>query len=306
VTATYTFTSGNSVKIYVNGSLAEEIAGQASGNPDPNELDEPLVFGGMDYEGDAHLESEFEGAMDEVRISKIARDLCWIETEYNNQDNSGPFYIVGDEESAAGAAVLTQQHFRWRNDEGTELEFADWWNTNYPYRRKVTFGTSHSTLLSGYTVSASMDTQSATTNVALASGDDVRVVWQEDGESPVELDRIGDTWDNAATTIQFRLQSEISADADEDADGSYYIYYGYASAGSPPADEEDVYYFFDDFNRADSATVDNGWTETESSPSITKIASNRLDFDSQDAQLWFPQIQHALTGTIDSGILKWT
>ncbi|MHC4676908.1 MAG: right-handed parallel beta-helix repeat-containing protein [Planctomycetota bacterium] len=154
---------------------------------------------------------------------------------------------------------LDQIHYRWRNDDGAETP--DWWDTNYPYRMKVTFGTSHSILPAGFTTSVTMDTRPTATNVALTSGDDVRVVWQPISGPDVELDRIGDTWNNASTTIEFRLQSDIPADADEDTDGSYYIYYGFASAGTPPSDEMNVYYFADFFTRSDSTTVGNGWTE---------------------------------------------
>jgi hypothetical protein len=79
--------------------------------------------------------------------------------------------------TADAAGGLTQIHYRWRNDDGGEAATAGWWNTNYGYRKKVTFGTSHSLLPLGYTVSVSMDTRVyPTTNVRLASGNDVRVV----------------------------------------------------------------------------------------------------------------------------------
>lgn len=140
-----------------------------------------------------------------------------------------------------------------------------WWDAGYGYRKKITFGTSHSALASGYTATVSADTRSSA-HVALVSGNDVRVVWQPLVGNPVELDRIGGTWNNAATSIDFRLQSAISANLNEDVDGSYYLYYGNASAGTPPTNEMGVYYFADFFNRSDSSTVGNGWTEWNTTP----------------------------------------
>ncbi len=166
---------------------------------------------------------------------------------------------------------------------------ADWWNTNYPYRQKITFGTNHSTLPVGYTATFDMDTRPANTNVSLTSGNDVRIVWQPDVGADIELDRIGDTWNNAATSIDFRLQSEIGANLSEDLDGSYYVYYGYGSAGTPPTDETDVYYFADFFNRADSGTVGNGWTEWQNGGTV-QLVSGVLDEETDT------------TGPPDSGV----
>jgi len=39
-----------------------------------------------------------DGIIDEVRISNVARDVCWIETEYSNQGNPAAFHTIGDEE----------------------------------------------------------------------------------------------------------------------------------------------------------------------------------------------------------------
>jgi hypothetical protein len=346
-----------------------------------------------------------DGTLDELRISKVARDACWIETEYSNQNdpstfiNIGPEVVIGpsvavsgtitssttendivsgsktivitltgdtwvpagaefdaqrqniidglnsaqseangwnnevrDKQSASGVvrtsdtlvtvtldaqaaydisanetitvtvpasalvtstsplvasptfdvsyfapSPLTLTHYRWRNDDRGESVSAGWWNVSYLYRKKITCGTSHSLLPLGYTVTVPMDTRPANTNVELTSGNDVRVVWQPTAGGAVELARIGDTWNSAATNIDFRLQSEIGANLDEDPDGSYYVYYGNAAAGTPPTNEMNVYYFADFFNRANSSTVGNGWTEwNDSIASDMYIQSNAL------------------------------
>jgi len=42
--------------------------------------------------------SLFNGTIDEVRVSNTGRSAGWIETSYNNQNNPGSFYTVGNEE----------------------------------------------------------------------------------------------------------------------------------------------------------------------------------------------------------------
>jgi hypothetical protein len=262
-----TWESGGQRTVYLNGN--QNGTGTFAGPIVPD--DRALQIGGWSS-GD-----QIDGRLDELRISNIARDLCWIQTEFNNQDSPSDFYAVGTEEDLrTGTAALTQIHYRWRNDNGAEAASADWWDSSYGFRKKVTFGTSHSLLPLGYTVTATMDTRPANTNVELTSGNDVRVVWQPSTGSAVELDRIGSAWNNAATNIEFRLQSEISANLDEDVDGSYYIYYGNASAGTPPSNEMNVYYFADFFNRANSTDVGNGWTEWNNGGGNVSIASNAL------------------------------
>ena len=151
---------------------------------------------------------------------------------------------------------------------------SNWWDANYLHRKKVSFGTNHSSLPLYYTAAFAMDTRPSVTNVALTSGNDVRVVWQPTSGSPIELDRLGDTWDNVSTTIRFRLQSAIVANANTDTDGDYYVYYGNATAGTPPTNEMNVYYFADFFNRTNSSTIGNGWTEWNTGGGNVSIASN--------------------------------
>jgi len=41
----------------------------------------------------------FQGLIDEIRVSNIARSASWIATEYNNQNNPESFYTIGEEEA---------------------------------------------------------------------------------------------------------------------------------------------------------------------------------------------------------------
>jgi hypothetical protein len=386
----------SALSVYVNGSQ-QGTPTNLSTDIDTNDM--PLSIGRSGFDS-----NYYTGRIDEVRVSSVARDTCWIETEYSNQNDPsnfigvGPEVVIGptaavsgtvtssttesdivsggktivitltndtwvpagaefdaqrqniidglnsaqsetngwnnevrDKQSVSGVvrtsntevtitldaqaaydisadetititvpasalvtstsplvasptfdvsyfapSPLTLTHYRWRNDDGGESASAGWWNVSYPYRMKVTFGTSHSLLPLGYTVTVPMDTRPANTNVELTSGNDVRVVWQPTAGGAVELARIGNTWNSATTNIDFRLQSDIGANLDEDADGSYYIYYGNAAAGTPPTNEMNVYYFADFFNRANSSTVGNGWTEWNDGTSNMYIQGNAL------------------------------
>ncbi|MCB1317583.1 MAG: hypothetical protein KDK27_16580 [Leptospiraceae bacterium] len=164
--------------------------------------------------------------------------------EYNAQESYLALLLLGNTGGGDGTTSSTP-----------------WATSQYTYRRRITFGTAHSLLRAGYTATISLDTRTAATNVALASGNDVRIFWQPTVGSAVELDRIGTTWNNSATSIDFRLQSDITANLNAAGDGEYYVYYGNASAGTPSTNEMNVYYFADFFNRADSSSIGNGWTE---------------------------------------------
>jgi hypothetical protein len=42
----------------------------------------------------------FDGLLDELRVSNTARSADWIATEYNNQSNPSAFLSVGTQQSA--------------------------------------------------------------------------------------------------------------------------------------------------------------------------------------------------------------
>lgn len=164
----------------------------------------------------------------------------------------------------------------WGNGNGIRVRGPTAWaSAASTHRRRVTFGTAHSLLPTGFTAAFALDTRVASTNVALASGDDVRVFWQPVGGAPLQLDRIGSAFDSAATTIEFRLQSDVPANLDEDNDGSYFVYYGDPLAGAPPREPMRTYWFGDSFDRPNSTAVGNGWTEWNDAGDI-EVLGGRL------------------------------
>jgi type II secretory pathway pseudopilin PulG len=98
-TITYDHTA---LRVYVNDS-AEGTPTNLNTDIDTNDM--PLSVARSGFSADY-----FTGRIDEVRVSSIARDACWIGTEYNNQSDPGDigydgFYSVGTEESTPSTAV---------------------------------------------------------------------------------------------------------------------------------------------------------------------------------------------------------
>ncbi len=154
----------------------------------------------------------------------------------------------------------------------SEAWYFTWWNSSsYAYRKKITVSAESESVPSGYSVSVTFDHAALVNAVpspkSLASGDDIRIVhWN--GSTWTELDRVLDplsAWNNASTKIWFSLVDPIAASG---SDGSYYLYYGNASASGPPDDWENVFVVGDDF---DDGTLTTGMTaSTAGTASITE------------------------------------
>ncbi len=180
------------------------------------------------------------------------------------------------------------------------LENSDWWNSAWLKRQQLVV-TAGDAVTAGYSVRAYITGSYAAAiyNDCLASGNDLRVVYRAIGGTWTDLDRDLVTFSAAAIDVWFPLQAGIAGGG---MASSYYLYYDNPAAGAPLADKANVYLFYDDFNRADSNTVGNGWVEsfnglargTEDAPGDCQIKSNQLQL-----------IEHAIVsqGGIGSGIL---
>jgi PKD repeat protein len=82
---------GYTTRLYVDGI---EEANSTTLNGTIHKSIENLIIG--NYE---ESDKNFNGIIDEVRISNTMRDNAWIKTGYNNQFDPNTFYSVGDEES---------------------------------------------------------------------------------------------------------------------------------------------------------------------------------------------------------------
>ena len=132
-------------------------------------------------------------------------------------------------------------------------EGLDWWNPNYNHRRQVGIvNNAPSSLRSHYSVNITMDTAFlVSAGKVLSNGSDLRVVYWSSGNW-IELDREVKDMNSASTQIWFETQSAIAASG---SDSNYFLYYGNPSAETPPANQNGVYLWFDDFNRADNPDI---------------------------------------------------
>ena len=81
--------SGQQPIFYVNGAAVTATTSTVRASIYDNSL-EPLYIG-RSYVGGRF----FDGVIDEVRISNVARSAQWIQTCYNNQMNPSSFYTIG-------------------------------------------------------------------------------------------------------------------------------------------------------------------------------------------------------------------
>jgi uncharacterized repeat protein (TIGR01451 family) len=135
----------------------------------------------------------------------------------------------------------------------------EWWNTDYKFREKITIRAGSSAVPAGYSVCFRVDHYGlVSAGASLASGDDIRIVYWN-GSSWEELDRVNEgAWNALVLDAQlwFKTKAEIPANGTDD---NYYMYYGNSSAGSPPANPENVYLFYEDFEDIAVGTFPAGW-----------------------------------------------
>jgi len=92
VALTRSGTGGSGVKGYMDNNAA--VTGSCSGSVDLNGND--YAIGALNTSDS--LSNYFNGIIDEVRFSSVARDACWIGTTYNSMNSPGTFITEGAEE----------------------------------------------------------------------------------------------------------------------------------------------------------------------------------------------------------------
>ncbi len=137
-----------------------------------------------------------------------------------------------------------------------------WADASYGLRQRidVTAGTVDSP--TGYTTSVVVDHASLVAGqLSLASGDDLRL-FRYDGTTWTELDRVLDPasgWNSATTRLWFRTQEEILAGSSV----SYWLYFAKPTAGTPPADPDNVWLLREGFESGLGSFTDRtdgtGW-----------------------------------------------
>lgn len=138
---------------------------------------------------------------------------------------------------------------------------AAWWNTDWNYKQDFTVNTSVNTWNASVLLNITFDSNMQ------ADFDDLRFIVNDSIEIPFYIDNVvastyADVWISAANTSEF-------------GGNNYSVYYGNASATDDSNLTAKFRHFIDDFDRADSETVGNGWNE-EQTPANLDIASELL------------------------------
>ncbi len=167
--------NGSFAIVYRNGIKIRESP--ISGTPDW--ANRPLTLG-SNY-GGTEL---FSGALDEIRVSNIARSSAWIQASYNNQKDTTTFYIIKTEETIPKGIIIhassppdkstnvspsvTELSFNLTNYQGNLMNYAVMTNPNIGSGNGESVGNGrYSILVSGiqyfktytWTISATNGTQ---------------------------------------------------------------------------------------------------------------------------------------------------
>jgi len=94
VVATY---NGSYMSVYIDGVQDPNTLAKTN-NIEPSSSEKDFWIGHGDQPKDKIWSGEYEGQIDEVRISTFALSADWIATEYANQNDPSSFYSVGDEQ----------------------------------------------------------------------------------------------------------------------------------------------------------------------------------------------------------------
>jgi peptidoglycan/xylan/chitin deacetylase (PgdA/CDA1 family) len=143
-------------------------------------------------------------------------------------------------------------------------DVAPWWASAWTYRAGIAITNTSTTdsLRVGYSVHTVIDTSGLITLGRLkADCTDLRVV-SFNGFSNSELDRVVENCNSAQTDLWFALPRPLAPGA---RDEGYFVYYGNAVAGAPPADASRVFIFYEDWeNGTDHWTGAAGMDATNS------------------------------------------
>ena len=92
--------SDNQLRVYLNGNQLNSTTLNGTTLYTSPPVSEPTIGnipgGGRDY----------NGQLQEARVSKVARPACWFMTEYNNQVSPSTFYNIGNEEGATALHTI--------------------------------------------------------------------------------------------------------------------------------------------------------------------------------------------------------
>jgi len=92
VVATY---DGAWMKVFIDGVQDSNTQANTDNLTWPSPPEHHVWIGHGDQPTDVTWSSEWEGQIDEVRISNVGRSACWIQTQFNNQNSPSTFSNIG-------------------------------------------------------------------------------------------------------------------------------------------------------------------------------------------------------------------
>ncbi|MDQ1651830.1 MAG: hypothetical protein QOI35_1030, partial [Cryptosporangiaceae bacterium] len=189
---------GSSLRMYLNLSAGTATA---TGGATIAHTATPVRLGSMQTNG-----NYYQGELDEVRISTVARSTAWLQAEYYNQMSGSTFLSAGTE---------------------TASTISTWYSTSWNYRKQITIDhTQVPSTLTNFPVGVSIASDANIGANARADGYDV-VFTSSDGLTaiPYERETFSVASGNATLMMWVKLPSISNT-----VDTTFYLYYGNASA----------------------------------------------------------------------------
>ena len=194
--------------------------------------------------------------------------------------------------------------------EDNTREYWAWWEATLPYRTPVNIQVNAEAMSQFYTVEATGFDTSDTSKFNLSNSTNFAVTC----DNTTEIDKIignetgilnGSTatstyygantgWGTSSTTVLFRMPYNLSASTTYNE--LCYFYYGSDSFYSNYTNLSNIFLLGDNFDRADSATVGNGWADTGNA----EIDGNMLNVTANNAN-----IRRALDVGNLTNVAKW-
>ncbi len=136
-----------------------------------------------------------------------------------------------------------------------------WWNSSWPYRRQIVVTEINGTDVANWTTNFTLDTTGLISAGKMwANMSDVRIV---DNQTELAYHVEPYTNNTAGTIIHFKLN--LTANQNKT---TVYMYYGNFSFATPNYNLNDVYLWWDDFNRANNANI-------STTPNYTHVGNGR-------------------------------
>ncbi|MCE7743529.1 MAG: DUF2341 domain-containing protein [Candidatus Heimdallarchaeota archaeon] len=220
---------GSQLSLYINGDL----------------IDSEIVGGSIDVSSDdiyigesRHLFGKsFEGNIDEIRLSEIARSQDWLKQTYLTLNGNLTIEIVED----------------WNL---VEMSYGpeSWWDFNWRYRQKITIENPNAGDITDYQIPITLGSLEIPFDYYKAQheGDDLRFTCFTTKHT--EIDYWIETWNIGGESTIWIEVPNLKADTITDI----YLYFGNAIAESCSLGDN-TFLFFDDFEDDSLDSQPNGW-----------------------------------------------